>query len=250
MPVLIELRFGLKKTPEVLYPADIHGLFFSLFEQSIAQRLHKEAKKPFSIKGFAVEDSILRLELALLEDSLYPAIIHSYYFPKKDLHIRGVPLNPTGGKGLKEKKALSYQDILETLPHRRLRMEFVSPTAFNRFKFDYPFPEPHLLFSNLLSRWNTFSEFPLELTETEILNGVVIYEFEGSIQKFMIDQRLKRVGFVGRVGFLIKDQGLAKKLSTLAFFANFSGVGIKTTMGMGAVKVSLRQAIQKSDLVG
>ncbi len=250
MPVLVELSFRLKKTPEVLYPTDVHGLFFSLFEESIAQRLHKEAKKPFSIKGFSVKDSTLRLELALLEDGLYPALIHSYYFPKEGLHIRGIPLSPTKDKGLKEKKALSYQELLETLPHKRLQMEFVSPTAFNRFKFDYPFPEPHLVFSNLLSRWNTFSEFPLELAETEVLKGLMVYEFEGSTQEFIIDQRLKRIGFVGRVGFLVKDQELAKKLSVLALFSNFAGVGIKTTMGMGVVKTSLKGAIQRSDLVG
>jgi CRISPR-associated endoribonuclease Cas6 len=246
MPVLVELSFRLKEVPEVLYPADVHGLFFNLFEESIAERLHREPKKPFSIKGFSLEGSTLRLELALLEDKLYPALIHGYYFPKRDLHLRGIPLSPIKGKGLKEKKALSYQELLETEPHRKLQMEFFSPTAFNRFKFDYPLPEPHLVFYNLASRWNIFSEIPVEISETEVLKNTMVYEFEGATQEFIIDQKLKRVGFVGRVVFFVKDPEVAKKLSVLALFSNFAGVGIKTTMGMGAVKASLKGAIQRS----
>lgn len=51
---------------------------------------------------------------------------------------------------------------------------------------------------------------------------------------------------MGRVVFVVKDPEVAKKLSVLALFSNFAGVGIKTTMGMGAVKASLKGAIQRS----
>jgi CRISPR-associated endoribonuclease Cas6 len=204
MPVLVELSFRLKEVPEVLYPADVHGLFFNLFEESIAERLHREPKKPFSIKGFSVEGSTLRLELALLEDKLYPALIHGYYFPKRDLHLRGIPLSPIKGKGLKEKKALSYQELLETEPHRKLHMEFFSPTAFNRFKFDYPLPEPHLVFYNLASRWNTFSESPVEISETEILKNTMVYEFEGCHPRVYHRPKIKKGGICGKGGISCK----------------------------------------------
>lgn len=148
------------------------------------------------------------------------------------------------------------QDHLHQRQSRELSMEFASPSAFHSESLHVPLPIPALVFRKLADCWNAYAptrldqELPtfarqfVEVAATSI-NTTSVYLKNEPI-----------VGFVGRTRFRINNvnRGLDKQDSTqssylhhnhanlsralalLTDFAFYSGIGIKTTMGMGMVR--------------
>ena len=127
---------------------------------------------------------------------------------------------------------------------RKVGLRFYSPTAFGRSRsaFDLPLPLPRLVFQSLLDKWNRFSSIPLEPDEEEIERHVGIERHR--LETRMLDfGEYKQVGFIGECWFIIDRQAGAKAgmkllrlINLLADFAFYTGVGRKTTMGMGQVR--------------
>jgi CRISPR-associated endoribonuclease Cas6 len=131
-------------------------------------------------------------------------------------------------------------------------LEFTSPTAFSFGRKAWgqkivPLPEPELVFGSLRKRWNTFAppQMALEKAALEyVAENVVVkqYHIETKMQHF---GRSPQVGFLGSVTFKLmgrgeEDQRFRRQLNLLADFAFYSGVGYKTTQGMGQVRRSIR----------
>lgn len=126
-----------------------------------------------------------------------------------------------------------------------IELEFTSPTVFSfgrkawGHKF-VPLPEPALVFRSLWKKWNicAFPEMTLDDALLEyVAENVVVkrYQLETRMQHF---GRWPQVGFVGCVTFKLMgrretDDLFRRQLNLLADFAFYSGVGYKTTQGMG-----------------
>ena len=120
-----------------------------------------------------------------------------------------------------------------------------------------PFPLPLLVFQSLALRWTMFSGVPLpEELLTFVEHFVVLSRHQVQTEILTFKQKSKQVGFVGVAEFTVvkKNEHLAKSdsslhgqlqsrigefsrmLGMLMAFSFYSGVGIKTTSGMGMVK--------------
>jgi CRISPR-associated endoribonuclease Cas6 len=126
-----------------------------------------------------------------------------------------------------------------------IALEFTSPTVFSFGRQAWgqkavPLPDPALVFGNLLKKWNAFCLPELILNEALLAyadENVVVkrYQLETKMQHF---GRSPQVGFVGSVTFALMGRDEAddlyrRQLNLLADFAFYSGVGYKTTQGMG-----------------
>ena len=123
---------------------------------------------------------------------------------------------------------------------RGIDLHFLSPTTFRSGgKRNVIFPEPGLVFGSLLARWNALS--PIKLDEsikavTEDKVKLAQYNLRTHILHF---PNYQEVGFEGSSVFMIDkdvDDGTVQSLNALADFAFYSGVGAKTTMGMGQTR--------------
>lgn len=140
----------------------------------------------------------------------------------------------------------SFENLLETAsPERKtLRMTFGSPTAFKSTRgYCVPLPQPELVFGSLLDRWNMFS--PVELPDS--LYGI----FHDAISVQSVDVASQELtfgggkwggrvtGFTGRAVYIVQesDRDIRQAINALAAFAHYSGIGIKTTSGLGQVRV-------------
>jgi len=134
---------------------------------------------------------------------------------------------------------LSYEEIyqLASDQERKINFQIFTPATFRVFgtKYDSPLPDKSLVFNSLLNRWNTFSNIPFK---NNIIEPIFPANFD--LKTFTIeDKRSKFIGAVGTITFQIfgdVSPTIIKQLNTLADFAFFSGVGRKTTMGMGILK--------------
>lgn len=138
----------------------------------------------------------------------------------------------------------SYEVLYEAMQRQetaatRLALTFLSPTAFRSQGRTVLLPLPRLVFTSLLERWNRYAPFPLSPVLLEAVEaGVDIARY--TLETRMLDfDRYRQAGFVGNCEFLVhRDLPAAYRqhLGLLTAFALFSGVGYKTTMGMGQVR--------------
>ena len=114
---------------------------------------------------------------------------------------------------------------------------FVSPTGFKRNNRQFFLPLPELVFGSLLRKWrlhvepDAWPELEAALPQIEIQN----YRVESHAAKLRADRILR--GFCGETEYSLRGLPEAEQraLSALAAFAFFSGVGYKTSQGMGEV---------------
>lgn len=131
-------------------------------------------------------------------------------------------------------------------PAWQIGLELASPTVFSRGSRDGlgkqmdPFPSPAMLFGSLAAAWNEHLPIPLDkpairaYAEETVVVG--LYRLESRMFRYWGQPQ---IGATGIITYLLQDrqnQELGRALNLLADFAFYSGVGYKTTMGMGQVR--------------
>lgn len=137
-------------------------------------------------------------------------------------------------------EALAANQLLQTeAPLRKVTLAFQSPTSFQSKGMHVPIPLPNLLFGSLVDRWNAFS--PITLSPEvrrfgEELVALSRYRLESGVVHQKSGAPL--IGAVGRATYsaLGGDRYWLATMQMLADFALYSGVGVKTTIGMGQVR--------------
>lgn len=131
---------------------------------------------------------------------------------------------------------------------KKAEILFVSPTSFKQAGRYAVFPQEALLLQSLLTRWNQYSSFYLlqdeELVE-ELKRGIHIVDYSLRTGRF----RLKDSAIPGFYGKVIIEARLPLVLqeiwNALLCFAPYSGIGIKTTLGMGGVETAFLNKAKK-----
>ena len=123
----------------------------------------------------------------------------------------------------------------------RCTLSFRTPTSFKQSGRYAIFPQEKLILQSLITRWNeAFPEFPLDGEDAfqALLAGIHIVDYQLKSTRFF----LKGVKIPSFVGFCVIEAKLALPLlelwTTLAAFADYSGIGIKTGLGMGGASTS------------
>lgn len=129
---------------------------------------------------------------------------------------------------------------------RSLVLEFRSPTAFKRkvgSEKSLPVAHPHadLVFGSLANRWTAFGGPALPSGLPDAIRTLT-ERVERGYKTQVSFERANRgytIGFVGRAHYAlaVDDPSLRAWLNVLADFAPFSGVGVKSTVGLGRVEV-------------
>ena len=140
---------------------------------------------------------------------------------------------------------------LASLPHSPcITLHFSSPTAFSigRRRFAL-FTEPLLIWESLLRVWNSYAPVSMHMDRqqirTAILTSVHVLDCNLWTETLRFSTFVQK-GFLGWCRYeLVLQPELGSFLTTLAAFAQFAGVGYKTTMGMGQVRVVLSDTRRK-----
>lgn len=139
----------------------------------------------------------------------------------------------------------SFSTPLEFIQHARQRpvarlaeLAVLSPMAFHQQDHYAIFPEERLLLQSLVKKWNAaFPAYPLEDEDAMKMleNGITIRDYRLHTVRFA----LKGNKIPGCLGKLYLQARLAEPVfeiwNLLLQYACFSGAGVKTTLGMGAL---------------
>lgn len=136
---------------------------------------------------------------------------------------------------------LSKKNIEEIFSDDRntTSVKFITPTSFKSNGVNHIYPNITTLLQGIINKINTYFD-DVELSEEKVINklleNVYIRDYNLRTQFFYLE-KIKIKGFVGRIniGLAVKDEALEKLLSIIIKLSEYTGFGIKTSLGMGAV---------------
>lgn len=139
---------------------------------------------------------------------------------------------------------LSHSD-----PIKKVSLEFLTPTSFSQRQGELLLPIPYNVFKRPFEVWQDYApeayQLPTDWLEWCEKNVFVTRHEVRSVQK-NINKHKRFAGFVGKARFEVRvpremDEQhrrlYCSVFNALGQFATFSGIGRKTTMGMGAVEL-------------
>ncbi len=182
--------------------------------------------------------------ISLLDDTLFSKLTHlwlnlnpnhPWHLGPADLHITSILGTPQSTQPWAN--AISYTQLYDRASesNRQIDLSFCTPTAFRQSNYDCALPTRELVFNSLIKRWNQYSG--IELSKTLVEH--IFPSFFDIRTEIVADSRSKFIGCVGAMNFRILgdvEPLVIKQINALADFAIYSGVGRKTTMGMGMMR--------------
>ncbi len=269
---LYSLIIELSPKTTTVFPAMIgnktHALFLNLIDQvnpELATRLHDEPNyRPFtvsSLQGATRQGSMISLEAGqvcyfrvtlLDEGEIWQSISSSLlgrerrvvFLEKTAFTVLG--LLSTADADLTGWAANSnWQELSMALPQQRITLHFASPTAFSLGDHKFAlYPEPMLVWDSLLRSWNLYAPEGVQIEKMAVREfvkeQVIISDYHLQTTTFHFPKHVQK-GFVGSCTYLVKSRETpAEYVAALAALALYSGVGYKTTMGMGQARAELQ----------
>ncbi len=238
-----------------------HALFLRLVASADAEageRLHDDSgPRPFTVSdlmglprrgrnAFAAPGASCMLRFTSYDDALSGLLLEQVlpHFPA-DVELDNSPFSVEGVFLEAGAHPLSGQTSYEELAEQclldakrapsRVRLFFASPTTFRSQGRNVPLPLPGLVFGSLAERWNAFSSIAISPEVREYAEECL------AVAQCHVRTRTvevaggKQVGFVGSCTYaaLRHEPYWLRVTRLLAAFAFYSGVGYKTTMGLG-----------------
>lgn len=219
-----------------------HGALMEIIDSDYADYLHTMQLRPYSQCLYFNKDKEVWLwRLSTFEQNATENILHKVenlqkvYLKQKQAEVHFL--------SCEVKAELDYRELLDkhfakTEQNRFLRFDFLSPASFKSDGEYMIYPTPRLILGSLLNKWNSCSDVKLE--ESNLLENLSGETYVADYNIFMRPFFLEgsRVpAFKGYFTMGLKGNIMANKvLRLLAEFSNFSGVGIKTALGMGCIR--------------
>ena len=242
--MLTQYRMTLESDRTVrLSPEWGYRLYAALLEQGtarFAERVHADQITPISQFLTGGKNPVWTVSLLgeSCEEELIPVLER---LDRLTLEREGVQLRISG----KECSRIADVEELFRLARRdseECRLHIVTPAAFKQRGQYQILPTPELVIGNLVRKWNgCITECPIEDTDGE---GVAALGAGLRWKWFDLHSgtyRLKGNAIPGFVGELVVEHRMSgfhgQLADALLLFSGYSGLGIKTALGMGGVKV-------------
>lgn len=250
-----------------------HALFLNLikrFDQELSARLHDEpTSRPYTISPllggergnrylFLRQNQPCYLRITLLDNGYLWHALQGYFLKagpitvhlgESNFQLTRMLFTPhTGPAGWVD--STDIQTLLSLPAPQEIMLTFCSPTAFSLSDHQFQlFPEPAFVWESLLRSWNRATPEYLSMDKLALGDcirrsiSVTSCTLETAFLHF---PKHAQKGFVGQCTYRFTgDHPLLANLTTLAAFAYYAGVGYKTTMGMGQVRVEFRSVLAR-----
>ncbi len=241
--MLAKLEMKLTKTDDMSYQMSslFHGVLMQLIDENYADELHSSKLHPYSQhierRGddwyWIVNTLSEKACDVLIKDSLLK--INCIYLNKKNLSI-----------GIEEKKYTELNDreladcFYKEKAERYVTLQFLTPTAFKMNGRYINLPDIELIFANIMNKYDAANandtvkdeETLMQLTQYTSLNR---YELRSTLFSL---EGIRIPAFTGKMTLKLNGtQTMCSFSNMLLKFSEYSGIGIKTSLGMGAVRV-------------
>ncbi len=228
----------------------LHGLLFNVLKQTnpaLATQLHEHrSPKPFSFTPLYQHNLLAGMRVAVFDSDLAQGVadawLHQQHNAQAPLRLGPQQFLVTG---VEIEQTLDWPTLLQSAPKRKLTLHFQSPTAFKQgFKKWLLFPLPANVFGWPLKVWNSYCPPAATIPEDWLAwceDNVFVIRHDIETIQVNLTKNEWFVGFVGGCNLKVLDKDAPdyylQSLHALARLAAFTGVGHKTTAGMGALSL-------------
>ncbi len=245
--MLAKLRMKLETDSEdfgYYQSSNMQGVLMEQLDSVYADQLHMTGLKPYSqhiVEGSEKEWVVNTLTQEAYQKIILPLLdkdFTDFNIEKKEMHIKIRD---------KELHTISKKELLDEFYseeyNRYINLEFLTPCAFRSNGKYVIMPDIRFIFQSLMNKYSASSE-DMDMYDAETLeqlincSEIVRYRLKSV---FFPLEGVKIPGFKGEL--CIKAKGtatMAKYARLLARFGEYSGVGIKTAIGMGALEMKRR----------
>ena len=228
----------------------MQGVLMQRIDPVYGEYLHRSVLKPYS-QYVSVQPSEVKWTLHTLTEQAETELIHpllsgnfhTIHLEKKMISMKVLCKTVTC---LTEEQLLE-QTFFAVCP-RKLRVNFVTPCSFKRQGVYQIFPSVRLIFQSLVNKFDAASEsnavsYPELLDDLE--SNVMITGYRLHSTSFGVEG-VKIPAYQGSLSLkLLGPQQLVNLVHMLLRFGTYSGVGIKTAMGMGAFQIAERNVLHE-----
>lgn len=219
------------------------GGLMELINPEYADFLHRQNMHPYSQYVYKDKEGNIWWIIQTLNKEAYENIIKNF-----DENIKEITLTCDGEKKIKivEKKfkSVAVANLLEDFYHassqNEFKLEFLTPTAFRQNKRYVILPDIRLMIQNLMFKFSASLD-DLNMTDEDALEDIVSKTFVSKHNICSLTYPLEGQNIPGFVGKIILNckgsETMARYLRLLLSFGEFSGMGVKTGMGMGAYRI-------------
>lgn len=240
--IVVQCQYEGEQKPDYNWGSLFHGVLMNLLPEDIAEVLHEDSFKPYSQYVQVAGERQVNWTIGLWDSVLAPHIVQAVMpLTRIELEQKGRVLDVTGI----QRNSLTDHDYLSRFfitgaPCRRYEIEFLTPCTHRHDGTYVMFPAPDLMVRNLSKRYSAFvQDISLDDQETmqQVARHIKIVRYALRSGVFYLENT-KITGYLGRITMVINgpDQ-LARLAGALLSFAEYSGIGIKTALGMGGVRV-------------
>ena len=245
--MIVQYRFLCRPKKERLFPSSAYHFYAWLLEQlpdSIAELLHEDAFHPISqylyfdhgLHHYIWVLNVLDSEVAIQTDSVFA---HTTTLQiDEDL----IDLELIERYVMQSAAEFSHRLPDEAYSQSYYKITFLTPTAFKVSGRYHIFPSEKLILQSLSMQWNAaFQDYSVSDEDALMMLEQTIRIVDYNLRSSRYQLKGKRIpGFSGDVVIQERLSAPLKQVwDMLARFAPFSGIGIKTTLGMGGIQIKL-----------
>ena len=223
--------------------SDFQGVLFTQIDPEYADYLHKEQLHPYS-QYIYNNDGVWNWCISTLSSDAYAHIIEPILKPDFQ-HFKIINGNIDVDIKDKSLSVLNYSSLLEDFYDKKaekdINIDLLTLTAFKQRGHYNVTPDLRLIYQSLMMKYSAVSgneNMIDEETLEQLIQNSVISKYRLKTGVFPVEGRTIP-GFMGTLG--IKFYGtetMMRYIRMLFKFGEYSGVGIKTGIGMGAIKIT------------
>ncbi len=221
--------------------SNLQGVLMEQINSDYAEKLHQQGWKPYSQFLYCKNEEFWWFLHTWTKEAYHEILLPlqdsdfvSFQIKKKGIQVsilqKEISILP--------KKAL-MEEFYSHESSRYLSIEFLSPTAFKQNGRYVNYPDLRLIFQSLMNKYSAGSS-ELNMFDEETLEQLVSNMFISRYSLHSVSFPLEGVripAFMGTMTIRVNGtKTMANYARLLLRFGEYSGVGIKTGMGMGAVK--------------
>lgn len=220
----------------------LHGVIMETVDSSYADILHGNSMNPFSMHLEKRDGKYIWIVSTVNSDA-YDNIIgrmlksdfNGFHLKHNDVQIKIL------NKKLKTKeKAKLINDFYEKTAEKYFTIHFLSPTSFKSNGNYIFYPEVQLIFQNLMNKYSACSDKETlkdEETLEQIVKNTKIIKYNLQSVSFSLEG-IRIPAFVGKITLKVDgSEAMQRFVRLLLEYSEYSGIGIKCSLGMGAVRL-------------
>ncbi len=221
-----------------------HGVLMELIKDDAdyADFLHGEGVHPYSQHLEKREDG-WHWVISFLNDEAYKHIWRNKLASCDEFDIRSkdIKVSITGSTVDK----FSYEDLNDIFkvekPEHKFSISFLTPTSFKSSGQYVYFPDIRLIYQSIMNKYSKALDGESvydEETLSEMVESTAIKTYNLRTYGFSMEG-ITIPAFLGTIGINIDGSDTMAAFAKMLFkFSEYSGIGIKASLGMGAVRVT------------